>query len=203
MHSGHSSCPSPTELPLLKLLDAQPALCSMDHRFLAAGVQAQRTGLRKRTAGLKAKKSHLHQECKGQAVVCRSSAGKKPHFFTLLKFTDFAKSITLESDSPLAQSRVPWCCHHARLTDHGASLRFQLRFASPSVPATFDSLTSEQAHFWPSNVFEASRTTRAEAASSGNELLQQRGVMDFLNRWVLSLQRELQEETEITVPPAS
>lgn len=142
MHSGHSSCPSPKELPLLKLLDAQPAPCSMDHCIPAAGQQAQRTGLCKCTAGLKAKKSHLHQECKGQAVVCGSSLGKKTHFFTLVKFTDFAKSISLESDSPLPPSRVPWCCHHARLMDHGASLRLQLHFGSPSVPATSDSLTS-------------------------------------------------------------
>lgn len=54
-----SSCPSPTELPLFKLLYAQPAPCSMDHRCPAVGVPAQRTGLCRRTAGLKAKKEPL------------------------------------------------------------------------------------------------------------------------------------------------
>jgi len=138
MHSSHSGCPSPTELPLLKLSDAQPARRTTASRL--------RVGLHKRTAGLKAKKSHLHRECKGQAVVCRTSPGEKTSLFLLClnSPTLLNQSITVESDSPLAQS-LPWCCHPTPLTDPGTSWRLQLRFGSLSLPPLIHSRPTRHA----------------------------------------------------------
>lgn len=85
--------------------------------------QAQQTELCKHAAGLKAKKSHLHREHKGQAVVCRSSPEEKktPNFFTFFKFTDLVKPTTAGSDSPLPQAE-PLGALTAQPHDHGASL---------------------------------------------------------------------------------
>lgn len=101
-YSGHSSCPSPTELPLLKILDAQPAPCSMGHHLPAAGVQ--RMGLRKHTPGLKATKATYTRSAKVKQLFVASK--EKNTLFTLLKFMDLAKSIISESDCPLPQCRA-------------------------------------------------------------------------------------------------
>lgn len=82
MPSCQCSSPLPPTLSYSKPLNAPPAPCSMDHRFLAAGMHAQRMGLRRHAAGLEAKRatSNKSTEVKQSFVGTTQGANLGFHF---------------------------------------------------------------------------------------------------------------------------